>query len=97
MERDEEFIEIFTTPSPIEADYLRLFLEDNGISTFIRDLRITPYPVHVKNMAEQRLYVAKKDQEKAKGLILQAMEDQGITLEGNFTDEEDPPSDDKDS
>jgi len=25
------------------------------------------------------------------------MEDQGITLEGNFTDEEDPPSDDKGS
>ncbi len=91
MERDEELTEFFVTPSPIEADYLRLTLADNGISCFIRDLRVTPYPVHVKNMAEQRLYVAMKDLERAKALLLQIMEDQDIALEGRFTDEDDPP------
>ncbi len=90
--RDEEFTEFFVTPSPIEADYLRLALSDNGIPCFIRDLRITSYPVHVKNMAEQRLYVATGNLEKARALVLQIMEDQGITLEGRFSDEEDPPS-----
>ncbi len=93
MERDEEFTEIFVTPSPIEADYLRLTLSDNGIPCFIRDLRVTPYPVHVKNMAEQRLYVPARDFEKAKAFILQLMEDQEIALEGRFSDEDDPPFD----
>lgn len=88
MGREEEFVEIFATPSPIEADYLRLFLEDNGIPCFVRDLRITSYPVHVKNMAEQQLYVALKDTEKAKALIIQAVEDQEINLEGQFTEKE---------
>lgn len=85
MTQDEEFVEIFATPSPIEADYLRLLLEDHKIHCFVRDLRITPYPVHVKNMAEQQLYVLPEDVEKAKALIIQAMEDQEITLEGQFT------------
>ena len=91
MKRDEEFTEFFVTPSPIEADYLRLTLSDNGISCFVRDLRITSYPVHVKNMSEQRLYVAARDYEKAKAFVLQLMEDEGIALEGRFADNEDPP------
>jgi hypothetical protein len=90
MERDEDYTEIFSTPSPIEADYIRLTLADNEIPCFVRDLRITPYPVHVKNMAEQQLYVPTRDAEKAKAIILQITEDQGITLEGNFTDEDEP-------
>ncbi len=93
MTRGEEFAVIFKTPSLIEADYLRLFLEDHEIPCFVRDLRVTPYPVHVKNMSEQQLYVPLGDVEKAKTLILQVMEDQGITLEGDFADEDDPAND----
>jgi hypothetical protein len=90
MGRDEEFAEIFVTPSLIEADYLRLYLEDHEIPCFVRDLRITPYPVHVKNMSEQQLYVPRSMVEKAKALILQVMEDQGISLEGSLSEEESP-------
>ncbi len=90
MNTEENFVEVFSTPSLIEADYLRLYLEDNEIPCYVRDLRITPYPVHVKNMSEQQLYVPEKDVEKAKSLILQVIEDQGITLEGDFP--EDDPS-----
>jgi len=90
MGRDEEFAEIFVTPSLIEADYLRLYLEDHEIPCFVRDLRITPYPVHVKNMSEQQLYVPRSMVEKAKALILQVMEDQGISLEGSLSEEENP-------
>lgn len=97
MSQDEEFVEIFATPSPIEADYLRLFLEDHGIHCFVRDLRITSYPVHVKNMAEQQLYVLPEDVEKAKALIMQAMEDQEITLEGQFTGDDDESTEDGDN
>ncbi len=92
VDKDEELVEIFVTPSPIEADYLRLYLEDHEIPCFVRDLRVTPYPVHAKNMSEQRLYVPLRDVEKAKALIIQAMEDQEITLEGQFADEDAPVS-----
>ena len=88
MEREDELVEIFTTPSPIEADYLRLHLADNGIVCLVRDLRITPYPVHVKNMSDQRLSVATKDIDQAKILIRQAETDQKITLSGKLIDDD---------
>ncbi len=90
MDKNEEFVEIFATPSFIEADYLRLYLEDHEIPCYVRDLRITSYPVHVDTMSEQQLYVPERDADKARALILQAMEDQGITLEGHFPDEGNP-------
>jgi len=88
LEREDELVEIFTTPSPIEADYLRLHLADNGIVCLVRDLRITPYPVHVKNMSDQRLSVAAKDADRARTLIRQAGTDQEITLSGQFIGED---------
>ncbi|NIA10397.1 MAG: hypothetical protein GWP10_11885 [Nitrospiraceae bacterium] len=88
MKREDEFVEIFTTPSPIEADYLRLFLSDSGIACLVRDLRITPYPVHVKNMSDQRLSVAAKNADRARALIRQAGTDQEITLSGQFIGED---------
>ena len=88
LRREDEFVEIFTTPSPIEADYLRLLLSESGITCLIRDLRITPYPVHVKNMSDQRLSVAAKNAENARVLIRQAETDQKITLSGQFIGED---------
>lgn len=55
----EEWVEIFTTTSEIEAEIVKDLLESGGIRVKIKSAKVTPYPVSVGKMGEIKILVDK--------------------------------------
>ncbi|MFQ5586314.1 MAG: DUF2007 domain-containing protein [Thermodesulfobacteriota bacterium] len=76
--------EVYLSYDAMEADLIRGLLEDNGISCFIRDMTITPYPMSIGKFAEKRIAVDEGDTKVAAQLIREAIRDGYISSEGKF-------------
>jgi hypothetical protein len=65
----EEWIEVFITYDPIEAEIIKDLLESGGISVVLRSLKVSPYPVNIGKMGEIKILVKKEDKETAEKVI----------------------------
>jgi len=65
----EEWIEVFVTYDPIEAEIIKDLLESGGIPVVIRSAKVTPYPVNIGKIGEVKLLVRSQDKEVAEELI----------------------------
>lgn len=65
----EEWIEVFITYDPIEAEIIKDLLESGGISVVLRSLKVNPYPVNIGKMGEIKILVKKEDKETAEKVI----------------------------
>lgn len=65
----EEWIEVFITYDPIEAEIIKDLLESGGISVVLRSLKVNPYPVNIGKMGEIKILVKKEDKEEAERVI----------------------------
>jgi hypothetical protein len=65
----EEWVEVFVTYDPIEAEVIKDLLESGGISVVLRSLKVSPYPVNIGKMGEIKILVKKEDKETAEKVI----------------------------
>lgn len=65
----EEWVEVFVTYDPIEADIIKDLLESGGISVVLRSLKVSPYPVNIGKMGEIKMLVKVEDKESAEKII----------------------------
>ncbi len=69
MGNDEEWVEVFLTYDPLEAEMIRDILESGGITVVLRSSKVSPYPVNIGKMGEIRVLVRKEDRETAAEVI----------------------------
>lgn len=55
------WVEVFITYDPVEAEIVRNLLESGGIPVRVVSLRVGPYPVNIGRMGETRLQVRRRD------------------------------------
>ena len=81
---ENQFIEIYATYDLLEAEQIKGFLEEEGLPVQIRDLGISPYPIHIGTFNEKRILVMASDKEDAVQFISSAIRDRIISSDGQF-------------
>lgn len=81
---ENSFIEIYATYDLLEAEQVKGLLEEEGLPVQIRDLGISPYPIHIGTFNEKRIMVLESDKEEGTQLISSAIQDQIISSNGHF-------------
>ncbi|MEW6215021.1 MAG: DUF2007 domain-containing protein [Nitrospirota bacterium] len=64
-----EWVVVFVTYDPIEAEIIKDLLESGGITAVVRSSKVSPYPVSVGKMGEIKILVRKADKEEAEKVI----------------------------
>ncbi len=72
-EREPSLVPVYAA-SRVDADLIRSLLEGSGIRAFVLDERSAAYPVSVGALGETRVVVRRQDEERARGVIGEAME-----------------------
>lgn len=65
----EEWVEVFVTYDPIEAEIIKDLLESGGITVVLRSSKVSPYPVNIGKIGEIKILVRKEDKETAEKVI----------------------------
>lgn len=65
----EEWVEVFVTYDPIEAEIIKGLLESGGITVVLRSSKVSPYPVNIGKIGEIKILVRKEDKETAEKVI----------------------------
>ena len=65
----EEWVEVFMTSDPLEAEMIKDILESGDIPAVIRSSKIRPYPVNIGRMGEIKILVRAEDKEAAEKVI----------------------------
>lgn len=65
----EEWVEVFITYDPLEAEMIKDLLESGDIPVVLRSSKVRPYPVNVGKMGEIKILVRKSDKELAEKVI----------------------------
>ena len=81
---ENPFIEIYAVYDLLEAEQVKGFLEEEGLPVQIRDLGISPYPIHIGTFNEKRILVMESDKQEAIQLISKAIQDQIISSDGQI-------------
>ena len=68
-EMGEEWVEVFVTYDPVEADIIKDLLESGGIAVVLRSSKVGPYPVNIGKMGEVKILVKAEDKESAEKII----------------------------
>ena len=66
---NKEWVELFVTDDPLEAEMIKDLLESGGIPVILRSSKVTPYPVNIGKMGEINILVRKEDKETAEEVI----------------------------
>ncbi len=64
-----EWVAVFVTYDPLEAEIIKDLLESGGIPVVLRSSKVSPYPVSVGKMGEIKILVRKEDKEVAEKVI----------------------------
>lgn len=75
MPKKEQWVEIFVTYDPLEAEMIRDLLESGGIPVILRSAKVSPYPVNIGKMGEIKVLVRESDEETAQSVIGQNYDD----------------------
>ena len=65
----EEWVEVFMTSDPLEAEMIKDILESGDIPAVIRSSKVRPYPVNIGKMGEIKILVRAEDKEVAEKVI----------------------------
>ena len=65
----KDWVEIFVTYDPIEAEIIKDLLESGGIPVVIRSAKVGPYPVNIGKIGEVKILVRKEDKDEAERVI----------------------------
>ncbi|MBI5212897.1 MAG: DUF2007 domain-containing protein [Nitrospirae bacterium] len=65
----DEWVEVFITYDPIEAEIIKDLLESGEIPVVLRSSKVGPYPVNIGKMGEIKILVRKEDEDTAKEVI----------------------------
>lgn len=76
-QESEEWVQVFVTYDPVEAEIVRDLLESGGIEVKLVSLKVTPYPVNIGKMGEVRLKVRASDEEAAREAIERFRQEHG--------------------
>jgi hypothetical protein len=79
---DEEWVEIYMTYDPLEAEMIKDVLESGGIPVVLRSSKVSPYPVNIGRMGEIKVLVRKEDEEAA-GHVIRGETDEGESGHGS--------------
>lgn len=66
---NEDWVEIFVTYNPVEAEIIKDILESGDIQVVIRSSKVSPYPVNIGKIGEIKILVRKGDKEIAERVI----------------------------
>jgi hypothetical protein len=64
--RSGEWVEVFFTYDPVEADIVRDILKSGGMEVLVISHRVGPYPVNIGKMGEIKVSVRPADAEAAR-------------------------------
>ncbi len=64
-----EWVEIRITSDPLEAEMIRDLLESGGIQVVLRSSKVTPYPVNIGKIGENKVLVQRKDRDAAEEVL----------------------------
>lgn len=65
----EEWVVVFITYDPLEAEMIKDLLESGDIPVVLRSSKVSPYPVSVGKMGEIKILVREADKEAAEKVI----------------------------
>lgn len=65
----DEWVVVFVTYDPIEAEIIKDLLESGGIPVVLRSSKVSPYPVNIGKMGEIKILVREEDKETAEKVI----------------------------
>lgn len=65
----EEWVEVFVTYDPLEAEMIKDLLESGDIPVVLRSSKVSPYPVNIGRMGEVKILVRREDREEAERVI----------------------------
>lgn len=65
----EEWVEVFVTCDPLEAEMIKDLLESGDIPVVLRSSKVSPYPVNIGRMGEIKILVRREDREEAEMVI----------------------------
>ncbi|MDI6729174.1 MAG: DUF2007 domain-containing protein [Thermodesulfovibrionales bacterium] len=65
----DEWVVVFVTYDPIEAEIIKDLLESGGIPVVLRSSKVSPYPVNIGKMGEIKVLVREEDKETAEKVI----------------------------
>ena len=65
----EEWVELFITYDPLEAEMIKDLLESGGISIVLRSSKVSPFPVNIGRTGEIKILVRGQDREEAEEVI----------------------------
>ncbi len=78
-----ELVEVYTFSDIVEGQFLKKFLEENGIRAEIRSFYDSAYNgIYTLTKGAGRIVVNKKDEQKAKQLIQEFLNNEGSNSEG---------------
>ena len=81
-------MDIFFSYNDFESDIIKEMLTREEIPFIVRDQRISPYPITIDHFPERRFSVPKAHAEKAKSLILDAVESGAIPKDGAIVEDD---------
>lgn len=64
-----EWVVVFVTYDPIEAEIIKDLLESGGIPVVLRSSKVSPYPVNIGRIGEIKVLVRQEDKEIAEKVI----------------------------
>ncbi|MEW6740011.1 MAG: DUF2007 domain-containing protein [Nitrospirota bacterium] len=75
----DEWVVVFVTYDPIEAEIIKDLLESGGIPVVLRSSKVSPYPVNIGKMGEIKVLVREEDKETAEKVIEGRNDDNSVT------------------
>jgi hypothetical protein len=66
---DKDWVNVFLTYDPLEAEMIKDLLESGGIDTVLRSSKVSPFPVNIGKIGEIKILVRTEDEEAARKLI----------------------------
>lgn len=86
--QDYELVDVYVSYNPVEAQFIRDILTDNGIECFVRNLAPSQFPISVGKHGENRVTVPNDSVDAARTILREAIAEGALSGDGSFGVEE---------